>query len=106
MSRLTAQSETVSKLKWLRLITLATIPAFAAPPLFGMMIIVLVLLGDVSPWILHSTTVTSIALVIGVVLILLPMRFFLTHPERYAAYITDLERRLARLALTDDVENK
>jgi len=79
-----------------------TVPLFAAPPLFGMVIIVVVLAGEVSSAVRDSPAVMATALIIGAVLIVGPLAIFAFAPDEYAEHITDLQRRLSRLVGESD----
>jgi hypothetical protein len=73
------------------------VPLFAAPPVFGMVIIVLVLAGDVSSAVFDSPAVMAVALIVGAILIIGPLVIFAVAPGEYAILITDLQERLSRL---------
>jgi|ERR1700722_11086340 len=68
-------------------VSLRAVAAVASPTLLGMVVVVFTLTGDfVGPEVARSATVSSVALVVGTVLILASIALFLRDPEEYQRF--------------------
>ncbi len=74
-----------------------TVPLFAAPPLIGLAMIVLVMSGETALVVRNSAAVMVSALLVAAILIVTPMVLFAFKPDEYAAHLGDLERRLSEI---------
>jgi hypothetical protein len=76
---------------------LQAIVGFTAPPIVGLGILVLIFAGAASDAVIESPAATSIALIVGAVLMLVPPILFAVSHERYAQHQAAIENRLLAL---------
>lgn len=82
--------------------TIEILVGFTAPPIVGIVILVLVFAGRASDAVIESPAATSTALIVAALLLLVPPVLFALSPERYAEHQTDVERRLRELLSGSD----
>jgi hypothetical protein len=100
-----AAAEVATASKRIARLLAARISLFAAPPLFGMVIIAVTLEGLVSSDVAGSPAVMVTALLVGAALILGPIVIFVLKPDEYAVHVTDMQKRLVQL-LSDSTQDR
>ena len=70
---------------------------FTAPPIVGLVILIVVFAGIASDDILQSPAVTSTALIVGALLLLVPPITFSVNPQNYSLHQKGIENRARKI---------